>query len=435
MRALRGAPGSKVSLTIIRGNAADPHVVELTREDDAGADVTGTHRRRRASATSASRRSARRPPAQVKTQIADLPEGRRDEADRRRAARVERHARRRARRSRACSSPRARSRIARDARAARRETIAAARRRRRDHRCRRRVLVDTGTSGAAELFASALAGNKRADLIGEHTIGRAAVAEAGRLPDGSGLWLSTTRYLTPSGDAAARERASSRPSRSTSRTSNSASRRRPTDPDPRQGARAAHREESRVRIGNRVIGSESDLPITQSIPNYQITNTDSAILTVRLTPVFSRCRRVAQRLERLLDTQEVGGSSPPVPTNLRSPDRQRELRLASHAKAAAPSGRAAKAADRHDSMSQVTVTLPDGSSRTVPAGHACTRRGGRDLSAPRQGGARRRRRRQAGRSGAIRSTHDAVGPHRHRPAAPRRCRSTATARRTCWRRR
>ena len=30
--------------------------------------------------------------------------------------------------------------------------------------------------------------------------------------------------------------------------------------------------------------------------------------------VFSRHRRVAQRLERLLDTQEVGGSSPPVPT-------------------------------------------------------------------------------------------------------------------------
>src|SRR5258705_5519706 len=39
-----------------------------------------------------------------------------------------------------------------------------------------------------------------------------------------------------------------------------------------------------------------------------------AILSVRVTPVFSRCRRVAQRLERLLDTQEVGGSSPPVPT-------------------------------------------------------------------------------------------------------------------------
>src|SRR3954464_846988 len=32
MHALRGAPGSKVTLAIIRGSAADPHIVELTRE-------------------------------------------------------------------------------------------------------------------------------------------------------------------------------------------------------------------------------------------------------------------------------------------------------------------------------------------------------------------------------------------------------------------
>ena len=62
------------------------------------------------------------------------------------------------------------------------------------------VLVDTGTSGAAELFASAMVGNQRADLIGEHTIGRAASQKLVRLPDGAGLWLSTTRYLTPKGD-------------------------------------------------------------------------------------------------------------------------------------------------------------------------------------------------------------------------------------------
>ena len=61
------------------------------------------------------------------------------------------------------------------------------------------LLIDTGTSGAAELFASALVGNKRADLIGEHTIGRAASQKLVRLPDGSGLWLTTTRYLTPAG--------------------------------------------------------------------------------------------------------------------------------------------------------------------------------------------------------------------------------------------
>src|SRR6267378_7364624 len=45
-----------------------------------------------------------------------------------------------------------------------------------------------------------MVGNKRADLIGEHTIGRAASQKLVRLPDGAGLWLSTTRYLTPKGD-------------------------------------------------------------------------------------------------------------------------------------------------------------------------------------------------------------------------------------------
>src|SRR5439155_10054539 len=40
MRALRGAAGAKVSVTIIRGNANDPHVVELTREVAPTVDVT-----------------------------------------------------------------------------------------------------------------------------------------------------------------------------------------------------------------------------------------------------------------------------------------------------------------------------------------------------------------------------------------------------------
>jgi carboxyl-terminal processing protease len=61
------------------------------------------------------------------------------------------------------------------------------------------LLIDAGTSGGAELFASALLGNNRAELLGEHTIGRAATQKLVRLPDGSGLWLTTTRFLTPSG--------------------------------------------------------------------------------------------------------------------------------------------------------------------------------------------------------------------------------------------
>src|SRR3954452_8192411 len=41
MRALRGTPGSKVRLSVVRGNAADPHAVELTRETLPGSDVHG----------------------------------------------------------------------------------------------------------------------------------------------------------------------------------------------------------------------------------------------------------------------------------------------------------------------------------------------------------------------------------------------------------
>ena len=60
------------------------------------------------------------------------------------------------------------------------------------------LLTDNGTSGAAELFAAALTGNQRASTIGERTLGRAARQRLVRLPDGSGLLLTHLLYLTPS---------------------------------------------------------------------------------------------------------------------------------------------------------------------------------------------------------------------------------------------
>src|SRR6185369_1779507 len=41
MRLLRGAPGTKVTLTVIRGNAAEPRQIELVREKTPGTIVTG----------------------------------------------------------------------------------------------------------------------------------------------------------------------------------------------------------------------------------------------------------------------------------------------------------------------------------------------------------------------------------------------------------
>jgi carboxyl-terminal processing protease len=59
------------------------------------------------------------------------------------------------------------------------------------------LLADNGTSGAAEIFAAALAGNKRASVVGERTLGRAAQQRLVRLPDGSAMLLTHLLYLTP----------------------------------------------------------------------------------------------------------------------------------------------------------------------------------------------------------------------------------------------
>jgi carboxyl-terminal processing protease len=195
VRALRGTPGSKVSVTIIRGNAADPHVIELTRENEPASVVSGRMagtgigyvRVAAVGATTAN---------QVSSQVAELTKGGASKliVDVRRAS------------SGTIDQGIALARLfvpqgtltIREQKGGARETITAAAG---DGAVTLPlvVLIDTGTSAASEIFAAAVAGNKRGDLIGEHTIGRAASQKLVKLPDGAGLWLSTMRYLTPTG--------------------------------------------------------------------------------------------------------------------------------------------------------------------------------------------------------------------------------------------
>ena len=68
------------------------------------------------------------------------------------------------------------------------------------------LLVSNGTSNAAEVFCAALAGNKRADLVGEPTAGIAALQKLVKLTQGYGLWLTYERYMTVDGKDPIHER-------------------------------------------------------------------------------------------------------------------------------------------------------------------------------------------------------------------------------------
>jgi len=61
------------------------------------------------------------------------------------------------------------------------------------------VLVNRGTAGPAELVAAALLDNKRADLVGEKTFGEGAQQKTFELADGAALILTVAKYESPSG--------------------------------------------------------------------------------------------------------------------------------------------------------------------------------------------------------------------------------------------
>ena len=197
-RLLRGAAGSKVTLTVIRGNAADPHEVPLVREKSSGAAVTSrligsdVGYIRVASFRNGATEELRKHAADVtkagaKSLVIDIrrtAEGPMENG----------HAAARA----FVKSGTLGIKAGREAATAR-ETIAA-RPGEASIDLPVTLLVTTGTAGAAELFAAALDGNDRAQLVGERTLGRAGIQKLVKLPESRALWLTYARYLTPKGE-------------------------------------------------------------------------------------------------------------------------------------------------------------------------------------------------------------------------------------------
>ena len=196
-RLLRGTPGSRVSLLVIRGNAADPHMVDLVRERLNGAELTS----RMADATTGYVRVlefSKDSPGRLKQAVDALAKSKatRYVIDLRGTARGDLDEGVAAARLFVNSGTLA----IRQSKGDQRELVTA---QPGDGAITAPVVlvVNQGTAGAAEVFAAALNDNDRADLVGEQTIGRAARQRLITLPDGSGLLLSHIRYLTPDGNA------------------------------------------------------------------------------------------------------------------------------------------------------------------------------------------------------------------------------------------
>src|SRR5687768_14094332 len=169
-RLLRGKPGTKVHLTVLRGNAAEPHEIDLVREDLPALAVK-------------SRIAA---PGVGYLRIAEFGKGTVDQIKSEVSSLAKSGAKSLIIDVRGTAFGDVESGLAAARLFVKSGTLAYRQDRGRDKEAiaaaagdgsittNAIVLTDNGTSNGAEVFAAALSGNKRATLIGERTLGRAA---------------------------------------------------------------------------------------------------------------------------------------------------------------------------------------------------------------------------------------------------------------------
>lgn len=218
-RLLRGQPGSKVVLTIIRGNAADPHEVSLVRVKPAGPIVSGRLVPVTATNSAPSGLSGDVPlltPEAGYIRIVSFRDGVAEELKKQVADLSKSGAKSLVIDLRGTAEGPLENGVAAARLFVKTGTLSLRAGRNGENKetveagagdgastLPVQLLVTTGTSGPAELFAAALRDNKRGELIGEHTLGRAGLQKLVKLPEGRGLWLTYAQYYrsTTSGQA------------------------------------------------------------------------------------------------------------------------------------------------------------------------------------------------------------------------------------------
>jgi carboxyl-terminal processing protease len=221
-RLLRGQPGSKVVLTIIRGNAADPHDVPLVREKPAAPLVSSRLVPIAAAETAPSGSPGNLPlltPEAGYVRIASFRNGVVEELKKQIADLSKSGVKSLVIDVRATAEGPLENGVAAARLFVKSGTLSMRAGRNGENKTTieaaagdgavtlpLQLLVTTGTSGPAELFAAALRDNKRAELVGEHTLGRAGLQRLVKLPEGRGLWLTYSQYYrSTAGDPEARK--------------------------------------------------------------------------------------------------------------------------------------------------------------------------------------------------------------------------------------
>jgi len=196
-RLLRGKPGTKVHLTVLRGNAAEPHEIDLLREE----------------LPAAAAKSRIASPGVGYLRLPEFGKGTVDQIKSEVASLTKAGAKQLIIDLRGTAFGDVDAGIAASRLFVKSGTLGYRQDRGRDKETIAAgagdgsitlpvaVLTDNGTSSAAETFAAALHGNRRATLVGERTLGRAARQKLVRLPDGSALMLTHLLYLAPGGGA------------------------------------------------------------------------------------------------------------------------------------------------------------------------------------------------------------------------------------------
>jgi carboxyl-terminal processing protease len=196
-RLLRGEPGSKVTLTIIRGSAAEPHQIELVREKPGAPAVTSrligeglgyirVPSFRDGAAEQLVSQSAELVKQGATSLLVDLRRTAEGDLDNGLEA--------------AQAFVKSGTLAVKAGRAESDRSPIPARPGEPSFDVPVWLLVTAGTTGAAELFVAALDGNQRAEILGERTLGRAGLQKLVQLPENRGLWLTYARYLTPDGN-------------------------------------------------------------------------------------------------------------------------------------------------------------------------------------------------------------------------------------------